>query len=326
MRPAELDEALAHMKPLIDPKLLVGYDLSDDAAVYQISDDVAIVHTLDFFTPIVDDPYTFGRIAAANSLSDIYAMGAKPLMALNIASFPSKLPAHLLGEILRGGADTAREAGIPIAGGHTVDGPEPMYGLSITGMVNPNHILTNAGAKPGDELILTKPVGSGVITTAMRSDILMPEQGEEIIRVMTELNRSASEVMVEFPVNACTDITGYGLLGHATEMAKSSGRGWEIHANSVPLVEPAMQAVAANAIPGGSQINLMHFSTGMEISPQIDSKVLSLLFDAQTSGGLLISVPSSDAGRLLSALKEAGVAHATRIGTVLSDNKRVLVL
>jgi selenide,water dikinase len=326
MRPAELDQALAHMKPLIDPKLLVGYDRADDAAVYQISEDMAIVHTLDFFTPVVDDPYTFGRIAAANSLSDIYAMGAKPLMALNIVSFPSKLPADILGEILRGGADTARDAGIPIAGGHTVDGPEPMYGLSITGLVHPQHILTNSGAKPGDALILTKPLGSGVITTAMRSDILTPEQGEEIIRVMMELNKAAADVMLDFPIHACTDITGYGLLGHATEMAHGSGYGWDIHANKVPWVEPAMKAIEANAIPGGSQINLMHFSVGMEISPKIDDKVVSLLFDAQTSGGLLISIAPSHADQLLSALKKAGVTRAIRIGTVRSDDKRVLVL
>jgi selenide,water dikinase len=326
MRPAELDKALAHMKPLIDPKLLVGYDRADDAAVYQISEDTAIVHTLDFFTPVVDDPYTFGRIAAANSLSDIYAMGAKPLMALNIACFPVLLPADILGEILRGGADTARDAGIPIAGGHTVDGPEPMYGLSITGLVHPRHILTNSGAKPGDALILTKPLGSGVITTAMRSDIVTLKQGEEIIRVMMELNKTAADVMVTFPVHACTDITGYGLLGHATELANSSGHGWDIHANEVPWVEPAMKAIEAGAIPGGSQINLMHFSSGMKISPQIDGKVVSLLFDAQTSGGLLISIAPSHADQLLSALKKAGVTQATRIGTVRSDDKRVLVL
>jgi len=326
MRPAELDKALAHMKPLVDPKLIVGYDLADDAAVYLISDDLAIVHTLDFFTPVVDDPYTFGRISAANSLSDVYAMGARPLMALNIVSFPAKLSADILGEILRGGADTAREAGIPIAGGHTIDGPEPAYGLSVTGLVHPKHVLTNAGAKPGDALILTKPLGSGVITTAMRSGILTPHQGEEIVRIMMELNKTAADVMAKFSVHACTDITGYGLLGHATEMAVASGFGWDIHANDVPWVEPAMKAIEANAIPGGSQANRIHFGQGMDISPEVDDGVISLLFDAQTSGGLLICVDPSDATRLLTALKKAGVAYSTRIGTVRVDDKRVLVL
>jgi len=326
MRPAELDKALAHMKPLVDPKLIVGYDRADDAAVYQISEDMAIVHTLDFFTPVVDDPYTFGRISAANSLSDIYAMGARPLMALNIVSFPIKLSADILGEILRGGADTARDAGIPIAGGHTIDGPEPTYGLSVTGLVHPRRVLTNAGAKPGDGLILTKPLGSGVITTAMRSGILTPEDGEQIVQIMIELNKTAAEVMAEFTVHACTDITGYGLLGHATEIALASGHGWEIHASDVPWVEPAMKAIEANAIPGGSQANRIYFGEGMDISPVVDENIISLLFDAQTSGGLLICVDPSHAALLLTALKKAGVGYSTRIGTVRVDNKRVLVL
>ena len=326
MRPAELDKALSHVTPLVDPNLLVGYERADDAAVYRISDDVAIVHTLDFFTPIVDDPYTFGRIAAANSLSDIYAMGARPLMALNIVSFPVSLSADILGEILRGGADTCREAGIAIAGGHTLDGPEPAYGLSVTGLVHPDRIMTNAGAQPNDALILTKPIGSGAITTAMRSGLFSPEQGEQMIRVMMALNKAAADVLVEFSVHACTDITGYGLLGHASEMAFGSGYGWEIHADAVPWIEPALEAIDANAIPGGSQANWIHFSEGMDISSDIPERLVRLLFDAQTSGGLLISVEGREADRVISALLEAGVSCAARIGTVRTDSKRLLVL
>ena len=324
MSPAELDKALAHVKPLLDPKLLVGYDKADDAAVYKISDDLAVVHTLDFFTPVVDDPYTFGRIAAANSLSDIYAMGAKPLLALNIVCFPKTLSMDILGEILRGGADVACEAGIPVAGGHTVDCPEPKYGLAVTGIVHPDRVITNSGAQPGDALILTKPIGSGVITTAMRSEIMTPEQGQPMVQIMMELNHQAAEVMKQFPVHACTDITGYGLLGHASEMAFGSGYGWEISASSVPIVEPALEMAAKGAIPGGSKTNAIHFGEGMDIPPNIDQYLLALLFDAQTSGGLLISVDGKESDRMLSVLHQAGVTYATRIGTVRSDQKRVL--
>jgi selenide,water dikinase len=325
MSPAELDQALAHVKPLLDPKLLVGYDKADDAAVYQISDDLAVVHTLDFFTPIVDDPYTFGRIAAANSLSDIYAMGAKPLLALNIVCFPKTLSMDILGDILRGGADVAREAGIPVAGGHTVDCPEPKYGLAVTGIVHPDHVITNSSAQPGDALILTKPIGSGVITTAMRAGKLTPEQGQPMVDIMMELNYRAAEVMKQFPVHACTDITGYGLLGHASEMAFASGYGWEISAKKIPLVEPALEMAAQGAIPGGSQSNLLHFSKGMDISLDITQELLALLFDAQTSGGLLISVDGNESDHMLSALHDSGVIYATNIGTIRPDKKRILL-
>jgi selenide,water dikinase len=325
MSPAELDKALAQVVPYLDPNLLVGYDHSDDAAVYKISDDLAVVHTLDFFTPIVDDPYIFGRIAAANSLSDIYAMGARPLVALNIVSFPSKLPAEVLGDILRGGMDTVRQAGIPIGGGHTLDGPEPAYGLSIAGTVHPDRILTNGGALPGDALILTKPIGSGVITTALRAGLFNTSQAEEMIQVMMELNKVPAEVMANFDIHSCTDITGYGLLGHATEVAIASGYGWEIHANDVPIVEPALEAIEAEAVPGGSQVNLVHFSQDMDISHDIPENLMRLMFDAQTSGGLLVAVDSKDAERLLGALQNANVTRAAIIGTMTFDDRRVLI-
>ncbi len=325
MNPAELDKALSQITPLVDPKLLVGYDRADDAAVYQISDDVAVVQTLDFFTPVVDDPYTFGRIAAANSLSDVYAMGAKPLMALNIASHPSKLPTEILGDIFRGGADTARDAGIPIAGGHTVDGPEPFYGLSVTGIVHPKRMLTNAGAKPGDALILTKPLGSGVITTALRADIITLAEAENIIQVMMQLNKAAADVIEQYDVNACTDITGYSLLGHATEIAWASGYGWEIGAAKVPWVEPALEMAKKGAVPGGSQKNRLHFGKGMEIPAGFPEGLLMLLFDAQTSGGLLIVVDSDQADQLVTALKTAGVKAAVQIGEMRNDQQRILL-
>ena len=325
MNPAELDKALSQITPLVDPKLLVGYDRADDAAVYQISDDVAVVQTLDFFTPVVDDPYTFGRIAAANSLSDVYAMGAKPLMALNIASFPNTLPTEILGDIFRGGADTARDAGIPIAGGHTVEGPEPFYGLSVTGIVHPNRMLTNAGAKPGDALILTKPLGSGVITTALRADRITLAQAENIIQVMMQLNKAAADVIEQYDVNACTDITGYSLLGHASEIAWASGYGWEINAGKVPWVEPALEMAKQGAVPGGSQINRLHFGEGMEIPTGFSEEILWLLFDAQTSGGLLIVVDNNQAGKLVTALKTAGVKAAVQIGEIRNDQKRILI-
>jgi selenide,water dikinase len=325
MNPAELDKALSQITPLIDPKLLVGYDRADDAAVYQISDDTAVVQTLDFFTPVVDDPYTFGRIAATNSLSDVYAMGAKPIMALNIASFPNNLPTEILGDILRGGADTARDANIPIAGGHTIEGPEPFYGLSVTGIVHPKRMWTNAGAKPGDALILTKPLGSGVITTALRADRITPEQGNDIIQVMMQLNKTAADVIEQYHVNACTDITGYGLLGHASEIAWASGVGWNIYAGKIPWVEPALEMAKQGAVPGGSQVNRLHFGESMEIPTGFPEELIWILFDAQTSGGLLISVESDEAEQLITALKTAGVTAAAQIGEMRHDQQRVLL-
>lgn len=317
LRPQALEEVLAYLPFPMDPAVLVGSNTSDDAAVYRISDEIAIVQTVDFFTPIVDDPYLFGAISAANSLSDIYAMGARPLFALNIVGFPDKrLPLHVLKEILRGALDKSNEAGISILGGHTVEDTEPKFGLCVTGIVHPNQVLRNSTAQPGDALILTKPIGSGIIATAVKGGLANAEVAQRSAEVMAALNRTASEAMLRVGAHACTDVTGFGLLGHLREMAAGSGVDVTISVQAVPTLPAAWDLAGAGAIPGGTLNNLAHVENHVTFAPGISHIAQLILADAQTSGGLLISLPAKQAEALLVDLQGQGISGAALIGQV----------
>jgi cysteine desulfurase NifS/selenium donor protein len=317
LRPQLLEGILRKMPPPSDERILVGSDTADDAAVFKISDDTAIVQTVDFFTPILDDPFQFGAVAAANSLSDIYAMGARPLFALNIVGFPSnRLPMSVLEEILRGAQSKADEAGISIIGGHTIDDTEPKYGMAVTGMASPDQILANRGAKPGDALVLTKPIGTGVLSTAMKQDMLDSDRATLLFETMAALNRAASELMQEVGAHACTDVTGFGLLGHLLEMLSASGVSADVNSGDVPFLDGVFELAASGVVPGGTKDNTDHVSPQVEYAEGVSGTVRLLLNDAQTSGGLLIAVAGDQADRLLSALERVGVARAARIGSV----------
>lgn len=306
------------MPKINDPNLLIGITTSDDAAVYKISNDTAIVETVDFFTPVVDDPYTFGQIAAANALSDIYAMGARPLFALNIVAFPSKkLPLEILEEILKGGADKVREAGINVVGGHSIDDPEPKYGLVVTGLVHPEKVIANSTATVGDSLVLTKPLGIGIITTAIKREKASKAAIEKVVSVMSALNKEASEAMVEVGVSAATDITGFGLLGHLLEMVQGSGVGARIYLDRVPVIEEAWGYVREDIVPGGTKANLDYVNPCVHWGDGISEDEKLVLSDAQTSGGLLISVPREKEGVLLSSLRERDLTGAI-IGEIVA--------
>lgn len=301
----------------------MGINTSDDAAVYQIADDLAIIQTVDYFTPVVDDPYQYGAIAVANSLSDIYAMGAKPLFALNVVGFHTRgMPLDILIEIIKGAVDKAKEAGVEIIGGHTVDDKEPKYGLTVTGIINPADIVYNSTAQVGDILFLTKPIGVGIITTGIKRGTASPRAVERAVEVMSMLNKATSEAMVEVGVNACTDITGYGLLGHMGEMTQASGVGARIHARAVPIIPAARDMIDAdlNAAPGGTKNNLKYVNSFVNFDPTISEAERLLLADAQTSGGLLISCPPEKADRLEQALREAGAITTARIGIIEAED------
>ncbi len=308
LRPQLLEEVLRKLPVPDDPNIIVGTDTADDAAVYRINDTTAVVQTVDFFTPIVDDPYQFGAIAAANSLSDIYAMGGKALFALNVVGFPSnRLPIGVLERILRGAHDKAAEAGIAIIGGHTVDDTEPKFGLAVTGIIDPRKVLTNHGAKAGDVLVLTKPIGTGVLSTALKRGLLEEAQVETLIATMASLNKAAAEAMQETSIHACTDITGFGLLGHLLEMMNGSGTSAEIDSDKVPLLDGARDMVVSGVVPGGTLDNEAHTARSVHYAESVSKTIRTLLNDAQTSGGLLISVPSSNAGKLLKNLENRQV-------------------
>lgn len=304
----------------------MGLEKADDAGVYKLTGDLAIVQTVDFFTPVVDDPYTFGQIAVANALSDVYAMGGKPLTAMNIVCFPSKtLDISVLRDILRGGMDKMREAGVLLVGGHSVDDTELKYGLSVTGTVHPERVLTKSGARPGDVLILTKPVGTGIINTAVKGGMAGEPATRAAAQSMATLNKIASEVMLRIGVNACTDITGFGLLGHACEMIQDSHVGLKIHSASVPLLPDTMDLARMGLVPGGTYRN-REFRARMVDSTGIGEVMLDILFDPQTSGGLFMAVNADKAGLLLAKLKEAGVADAAIVGEVVSHPERRIVV
>jgi cysteine desulfurase len=328
LRPQLLEEVLRKLPVPSNADILVGTDTSDDAAVYRIDDKTAIVQTVDFFTPIVDDPYQFGAISAANSLSDIYAMGGKPLFALNIVGFPSsRLPLEVLEQILKGALAKAEEAGIAIIGGHTVDDTEPKYGLAVTGVIGPDKIITNRNAQPGDRLILTKPLGTGILSTALKQGLLNNEQTELLVTTMSTLNKAAAEAMSEIGVNACTDITGFGLLGHLLEMMNGSGTSATVEYEKVPFLMGTMDLAVSGLIPGGTSDNHAFTLAHVNYADKI-SKIKQLLMnDAQTSGGLLISVNEEKADKLIGRLKEKGVRTIAPIGHVIDQEKvRIAVI
>ena len=301
------------------PELLVGTSTSDDAAVYRVSEDLAIVMTVDFFPPIVDDPFTFGEIAAANSLSDVYAMGAKPIAALNIVGFPSDLDMSILGEIMKGGASKALEAGIVIVGGHTVADAEPKYGLSVTGLIRPGEQVTNAGAQPGDILIITKPIGTGIITTAGKLGAVPESVLSEAVSVMATLNRNAAESMIEIGVNACSDVTGFGLLGHLREMVEGAKVSAHLNLSKVPVIPGTLELLSKGIAPGGTERNLDSIMKVTTWDTEISDSDKLLLSDAQTSGGLLISVDQTKVNDLLGKLTANGVNDARIIGEIVQS-------
>jgi selenide, water dikinase len=308
-----------------DPNVLVGFDHADDAGVYQIAPNQALVQTVDFFTPIVDDPYTFGQIAATNSLSDIYAMGGKPITSLALVCFPDKADLEILERILAGGLSKMMEAGCTIIGGHSIRDEETKFGYSVTGLIDPKKVLANVGAQPGDALIFTKAIGTGVISTAIKRGKAEPAWVDAAVQSMTTLNKNAAEVIErgDFRVHAMTDITGFGMMGHGRELALASKVALHLHAESIPVLPGALECVRAGYIPGGLNNNRDFAECIVEYESQIRDDVKALLFDPQTAGGLLISVAASDSARLLSELQNAGVP-ARRIGEVVESAKPMI--
>ena len=302
-----------------DPRLLVGFDKSDDASVYQISEDLALVQTLDFFPPIADDPYRFGQIAAANALSDVYAMGGEPKLAQNILCIPEDMPGEVVHELLRGGYDKVYEAGAMITGGHSILDPEPKYGLAVTGFVDPRRMLTNSGARPGDVLLLTKPLGIGVLTTAAKRGCCSEQAMEKAYTCMSTLNRAARDCMVKYRVHSCTDITGFGLLGHACEMARGSQVQMELEVPQIPFIPDAVELAAQGNLPGGMERNRQYCSHEVDAGA-VPRLTQDLLYDPETSGGLLIAVDPMDAEALLEELGPR-VPCARRIGRVLEQTE-----
>jgi selenide,water dikinase len=308
-----------------DPNVLVGFDTADDAGVYKISTTQALVQTVDFFTPIVDDPYTFGQIAATNSLSDVYAMGGRPLSALAIVCFPDKGDLDVLERILAGGLSKMMEAGCVVIGGHSVRDPEIKFGYSVTGTINPERVWKNSAAQPGDRLVLTKALGTGVISTAIKRSEAKQEWIDAAVKSMTTLNAKAAQVAVEgqFTVNAATDITGFGLIGHAREMASGSGASIRITAAKVPLLSGALECVRAGFIPGGLKNNREFAECNVSYDESVPEEIRTMLYDPQTAGGLLLSVAPDDSETLLNALQKAGVP-AVEIGEVLPQSKPLI--
>jgi selenide, water dikinase len=308
MGPAALAQVLRSLTLHTSPNLLVGLGVPDDAVVYQLADDLALVQTVDFFPPIVDDPYTFGAIAAANALSDVYAMGARPILALAVAAFPEDLPPAVIAAILQGGADKVAEAGAVVAGGHTVVDKEPKYGLCVTGLVHPARVTPKVGARPGDRLLLTKPLGTGVLSTAHKHGVVREDELAAAVASMLRLNRRAAELAAEVGVHGATDITGFGLLGHAAELARNSGVGLVLNATNVPLLPGALEHARAGVLPGGLGRNREFFVADeyVTVAAGLDEALANLLFDPQTSGGMLFVLPAEAARALLERMHEDG--------------------
>lgn len=304
LRPDVLHDVLAGISNTKVKNALVGFETSDDAAVYKLRPDLAVVETVDFFPPVLDDPFAYGQIAAANAMSDIWAMGGTAIFALNIVAFPKELPIEILHEILAGGASKAKEAGIPILGGHSVQSPEPKYGMAVTGVIHPKKILTNAGGKPGDVLILTKPIGTGIATTALKRGLASKELVKRVTKQMATLNKTAGEVFAsgKFKVNALTDVTGFGLLGHGLEMARGAKLRAVIELENVPLLPEIANLSEQGVVPGGTKTNLEHASKGVLFPDGLPDAIKHVLADAQTNGGLLAAVPSKDVAKALRLL------------------------
>ena len=309
-----------------DPNLIVGMDSMDDAGVYKITDDIAIIQTIDFFTPIVDDPYWFGQIAVANALSDVYAMGGVPKTAMNIVCFPiNQMDISILRRIIQGGIDKMKEADVVLAGGHSVEDNEMKYGLAVTGFIHPDRILTKRNLKVGDRLILTKPIGTGIINTAIKGGRASGKIIERVTSLMAALNKEAAEIMKDYPVHACTDITGFGLLGHIAEMVVDSEFGIKIQSDMIPIISGAIDYAGMGLIPAGAYKNREFREKMVDISSSVDRTIQDILFDPQTSGGLLICVESKSADDLLIRLKNKGM-NAAIIGKVLSEPKGKIVV
>lgn len=319
-----LAKLLSDLPTLQDDNLLVGFDKSDDAAVYRIKDDLALVQTLDFFPPIADDPYTFGQIAATNALSDIYAMGGEPKLALNIMCVPKNMPKEAVHEILRGGYEKCAEAGAIICGGHSIYDEEPKYGLSVTGFVHPERMWKNHGAKPGDVLFLTKPIGIGVLTAAQRGNLLEPKTHDLMIRLMTTLNKSARDVLVDFDVHACTDVTGFSFLGHLYEMCSGSDVSAEIDVDSIALIPEALDFARIGILPEGMYRNRTYAESAVDVG-NTELAVCDLLFDPQTSGGLIVAVPPEEADAVFDALHDQ-VPCAQRVGRIVPKREKSIYL
>jgi selenide,water dikinase len=310
MGPEALAQVVRPLKGLFPadqhPDLLVGLEMSDDAAVYRISDDVAVIQTLDFFTPVVDDPYDYGAVAAANAMSDVYAMGGEVVVALNICGFPPDLPREVISEILRGGAEKVVEAGAALAGGHTIEDNEPKYGLSVMGLVHPDKILTKGGARPGDVLVLTKPLGVGIITTALKSEVAGHDHVKAAVASMVKLNRRAAQLLQQIGVHACTDVTGFSLMGHGLEMAERSGVKLRFNVAQIPFLDGAKHYAGAHLFPGGTRKNQEAYGERISFSPSISEELQQLLFTPETSGGLLVAVSATETDALSDLFASAG--------------------
>ncbi|MDR1766472.1 MAG: selenide, water dikinase SelD [Lachnospiraceae bacterium] len=307
--PGTLAAILEGLPRFSDPDLLVGIETSDDGAIYRISDELAVIQTLDFFTPVVDDPYTFGQVAAANALSDIYAMGGEPKLALNIVAWPNCVNPRFLGEILRGGADKVKEAGAVLAGGHSIQDDEPKYGMSVMGFVHPDRIFKNCGARPGDVLILTKPLGTGLVNTAVKAGMASDAARKEVIKVMTTLNQKAKRIIEKHEIHACTDVTGFGLAGHSLEMARGSSVAIEIDMGSAPLQGEALEYARTGLVPEGSYRNRSFCAADVDTG-DVPEDLLDVFFDPQTSGGLLVSAAPDVAGRIMDGFAAEDIGTA----------------
>lgn len=325
--PKQLEEILKYLPLPADPNILVDIDTHDDAGVYRVNDDLALVFTTDFFPPVCSDPYEFGQIAAANSISDVYAMGGDPVLALNIMMFPAaKLPMEAYAEILKGGFDKAAEAGVRIIGGHTIDDNPPKYGLAVVGYINPARLITNAGARPGDNLVLTKPVGTAIILAAQRLGMADEQDILEALRLMKLLNKSGADIMKKYNVKGATDITGFGLAGHALKMARASNVSMHLRINEVPLIGKAYNLIDEGCIPGASFRNLEYAEKDVGFAPGLDYNLKMIAFDAQTSGGLLMSVSPEDTEKIIDDLKAAGLTSASVIGNVRESDEHLVYL
>lgn len=325
MGPETLAQVLCDLPKFHSDKLIVGLETSDDAAVYKMNDEQAIIQTLDFFTPIVDDPYTFGQIAAANSLSDVYAMGGEPIIALNIVGFPDCLDPSILNAILKGGADKVKEAGALLVGGHTISDDEPKYGLSVTGQIHPDKVLTNAGAKVGDVLVLTKPIGTGILNTAIKAELLSDDVIELVSMTMSTLNKTAAQPLKDLTVHACTDITGFGLAGHAYEMADGSDVTLKLHYDTVPVLPETVDNAEMGMVPGGTYRNQAYLGENILID-RSEEYISDVMFDPQTSGGLLVALPKEDAEKLMAYYKEHLETPFAIIGEVVEKENYALIV
>jgi len=325
--PKQLEEILKYLPLPKDPNILVDIDTHDDAGVYKVNDDLALVLTTDFFPPVCSDPYEFGQIAAANSISDVYAMGGDPVLALNIMMFPAaKLPMEAYAEILKGGFDKATEAGVRIIGGHTLDDYPPKYGLAVVGYIHPGKIITNAGVIPGDSLILTKPIGTGVILAGHRLGMVSDDNLAEAKRLMKLLNKTGAEVMKRYNIRGATDITGFGLAGHTLKMAKASKVSLIINMKEVPLIGNSYQLIDDGCIPGASFRNLDYAEKDIDFASDLDYNLKMIAFDAQTSGGLLFSAPSDKVNKILEDLRSAGLSDSKVIGYATEPEEKCIYL